>query len=98
MNNEQTYQRGDTIKLTCTFVNFNDAPVDPTEVKIIIYDATYTKISETILDNTHRTGTGTYFYNYIADVDKDTKIIYEWYGTIEGTPSIKRGSLKIVFI
>ena len=98
MSDEKTYQRGDTIKLTCTFVNFSDAPVDPTEVKMIIYDANYNQVSETILDATHRTGTGTYFYNYIADVDKDTRIIYEWFGTIDGTPSIKRGSFKIVFI
>lgn len=48
---EQIYQRGDTIKLTCTFYNFNNVAVDPTEIKIIIYDSTYTKISETILDN-----------------------------------------------
>lgn len=95
---EQVYQRGDTIKLTCTFYNFDNVAVDPIEVKIIIYDSTYTQVSETILDATHRTGTGTYFYNYIADVDKDTKIIYEWLGTIDGTPSIKRGSFKIVFI
>lgn len=95
---EQSYQRGDTIKLTCTFYNFEDIAVDPAEVKITFYDSSYVQISETILDATHRTGTGTYFYDYIATVDKDTRIIYEWYGTIDGTPSIKRGSFKIVFI
>lgn len=95
---EQVYQRGDTIRLTCTFYNFDNVAVDPSEVKMIIYDSTYTKTSETILNSSNRTGTGTYFYDYFADVTKDTKIIYEWHGTIEDTPSIKRGSFNIVFI
>jgi hypothetical protein len=95
---EQVYQRGDTIRLTCTFYNFDNVAVDPSEVKMIIYDSTYTKTSETILNSSNRTGTGIYFYDYFADVTKDTKIIYEWHGIIEGTPSIKRGSFNIVFI
>ena len=98
MKDEQTYQRGDTIKLTCNFVNFDDIAIDPQEVKVTIYDTNQTLIIENILTIANKTDIGAYFYDYIADVDKDTRIIYEWLGTIEGEPSIKRGSFKIVFV
>lgn len=91
------YHYGDTVRLECVFYDFNNEKVDPELVKIIIYDAKYNKIFEEILGINNKTGVGEYFYDYTTE-QKAQRLYYEWYGEINGKPSLKRGEFITKFI
>lgn len=93
-----SYQAGNTIRLVCTFKDFNGVKINPTNTKISFYNYKYERLQQTTLSITNRLETGVYFYNYITPSTLEQRIIYEWYGEINGLPSIKRGSFRTVFI
>jgi len=41
---------------------------------------------------------GEYAYNYKTSSTEEERIIYEWYGEINGLPSLKRSTFRTVFI
>jgi hypothetical protein len=88
------YQYGNTIRFECVFFNFNNEKVDPETVRIIIYDYRYNSIFESI---GLKKGVGEYFYDYTTE-EKEQKLYYEWYGEINGKPSLKRGEIMTKFI
>jgi hypothetical protein len=92
------YHAGNTIRLKCIFEDFDGNRINPSNVKIIIYDNKYKKIQESLLSSGYRTGIGEYVYNYITPSDSEQRIVYEWYGEINGLPSLKRSSFRTVFI
>lgn len=90
-----TYQYGTTVRFECTFFNFTGEPVEPELVKIVVYDFKYNIIySGTGLKSAI---TGQYFYDYTT-MNKEQKMYYEWYGEIDGKPSLKRGEFQTKFI
>lgn len=90
------YQKGNTIKLNATFKDWNNEDIDPTNLKLIIYDSNYTKIDEREVFPSHRMQTGQYYYDYVFD--NIGYFYYEWNATIDGTPSIIRNSIEISMI
>lgn len=96
-----SFLSGNTIRLKCTFCDFVGKEVDPDIVKIKLYDYRYKIIEEHALTEAHKLLTGNYFFDFIIPNDIhyfDKTIYYEFYGEIEGTPSLNRGSFKIQFI
>lgn len=96
-NGANTYQHGNTVRLDCFFYDFNGKPLAPDLVKLIIYNSNYEILLEEIMNTNNKKGEGEYFYDYITE-DKRQVIYYEWYGEINGKPSLKRGSFATTFI
>lgn len=91
----KSYQSGNTVRLTCEFYDFSGGLSDPSSVKLRIYDYKYKLIDE--YTNATKTEMGKYYFDYVTDENNKT-YIYEWYGELEGTPSLKRGSFLTKFI
>lgn len=96
---DTVYQSGNTVRLECTFEDFNGYKVDPDTIKVIFYDYRYTKINEIIIGLSNKKSTGVYYYDYVTPVNEENKrVYYEWYGEIDGTPALKRGSFIVRFV
>jgi hypothetical protein len=93
---DNIYQAGNTIRLLCTFKDFNQANVDPDLVKVVIYDQKYNML-QTITTNIIKSSVGNYYYDYTIPEDSRQKLYYEFYGMIGGVPSLKRDSFKTIF-
>ncbi|UUV45950.1 hypothetical protein [Bacillus phage vB_BanS-Thrax1] len=91
------YQYGDTVRFQCTFYNFEGEKIDPQMVKVVIYDQKYKIVAEHMITSENKKGVGEYFYDYTTP-SKAQKLYYEWYGEIDGTPSLRRGSFMTKFI
>lgn len=90
------YQYGNTVRFECSFYNFDEVKVDPDLIKIVIYDHKYTQLSETVLGASNKLDVGEYFFDYPTE-EKEQKLYYEWYGEINGKPSLKRNSFVTQF-
>lgn len=87
------YQEGNTIKLTATFKDFDENPVDPDLVRLIIYDSSMNQLDQYPIAQGNRIDTGSFYYNFVPRIDGI--IFYEWYAEIDGLPSLKRKHLQI---
>jgi len=94
-SNISTYQYGNTVRFECTFYNFNNEKVNPDLVKVIVYNYKYEILLEEIINS--GINIGEYMYDYTTG-DKSEKLYYEWYGEIDGNPSIKRKEFQTRFI
>lgn len=96
MNNKESnvYQYGTTVRFECSFFNFDGQLIDPETVKVKVYDYKYVVIFEA---NGMKNSQGKYFYDYTTE-SKEKKLFYEWYGEIDGKPSLKRGEFSTKFI
>ena len=94
---DNTYQHGNTVKIDCIFHDFNGEKVDPDLVKIIIYNSRYEILDEIIINAENKKAVGEYFYDYVTE-NKRQLLYYEWYGEINGKPTLKRGKFTTVFI
>jgi hypothetical protein len=92
-----TYQYGNTIRFECKFYDFNEQLVDPELVKIVIYNYKYEIVHDEILGINNKRTVGDYFHDYTTEL-KAQKYYYEWYGEINGKPSLKRGEFMTKFI
>ena len=92
-----SYQIGNTVRFSCTFLDFNGEKIDPSVVKMIIYNSIYEIMLEEVVTVANKQGIGEYFYDYIT-VGKNYTLYYEWYGEINGKPSLKRGTITTNFI
>lgn len=95
MYDKPVYQHGNTIRLTCEFFDFDGIPKSPDDVKIRIYDYKYNVIDE--FNNATKTEEGKYYFDYVSETENKT-YYYEWYGQLDGTPSLRRGSFITKFI
>lgn len=93
----KTYQSGNTVRLSCIFRGFNDEDIDPTLIKVKFYDYKHNLLEEISIGQENKDIDGSYFYDYVIP-DGHKKIIYEWYGEIDGLPSIKRDFILTEFI
>ena len=60
------YLIGNTIRFKCVFYDFDKNKVDPSIVKLTIYDGSYKKVDEYILGANNKESKGTYFYDIVA--------------------------------
>lgn len=96
-SNINTYQYGNTVRFEVKFYNFNGEPIDPNVIRVIIYNSKYQQLSSDSVGMNNRVNIGEYFYDYTTD-KKEQKLYYEWYGEIDGKPSLKRGQFMTKFI
>lgn len=89
------YQSGNTVRLECKFYDFYNNPVNPDVVKIILYNYKYEILKEFLVNQS--ADVGSYYFDYKTE-DEPQRLFYEWYGEINGKPSIKRGELYTRFI
>jgi len=97
LDNYSVYQHGNTIRFECSFFDYDKTRVNPQLVKFIIYNTKYEIVLETILGESNKVGIGSYFFDYITGKEIK-KYFYEWYGEIDGTPSLMRGQFATKFI
>lgn len=88
------YQYGNTVKFEGVFYNEQGEKVNPEIVKIIIYDERYKMVFEQVINNV---SLGTYVYRYETP-KKEQKMYYEWYGVLDGLPTIKRKPFIVKFV
>ncbi|MGG3845581.1 hypothetical protein [Aeribacillus composti] len=87
---------GDTIRLKCHFKTFDGQSVEPTDVKLFIYDINKQLIEEFILDDSHKENVGIFSFDYVLPDDKQ-EIIFEFRGLYNNKPILVRDSVKIQF-
>lgn len=86
----QYIQVGNTVRLVAQFYDWDGAPVDPALIKLIFYDAKYTKIDEYSIGPAHKLEPGKYYFDYVTKASGT--VFYEWYGEVDGLPTLKRGT------
>ena len=96
-NSQKVYQAGNTIRLECTFHDFDGQLIDPPLISVRIYDLKYKLLSTTSIGNLNRTSKGQYFYDYVSPVQGGV-VWYEWYAEVGGFPSLRREQLKTSFV
>lgn len=92
----KVYQSGNTIRLECTFYDFDEKLIDPALISLRLYDAKYVLISTYSVGIGNRLSKGRYHYDYVAPMTNAT-MWYEWYAEIDGLPSLEREQFKISF-
>lgn len=93
-----TYQSGNRVKLTASFEDDLGEYKDPAIIRLIIYNYKYEIVEQFNIGDANRLGVGEYFYDYVTNQNKNEKIFYEWYGEMDGTPTLRRGSFLTKFI
>ena len=96
-NKANVYQYGNTVRFECTFYEFDGEKVNPDLIKITLYDIRRNEIYFESLGMDNQKSLGEYFYDYTTE-PKEQKLFYEWYGEINGKPSLKRGEFMTKFI
>ena len=92
------YQSGNLIRLHAQFKDFDGQPVEPSLVRVIIYDNKYTKLEELTVQKQEGLGVGEYVLDYISSPLMKGSYFYEWYGEIEGAPSLRRDTFTLGFM
>ena len=88
---------GSTIRIQAIFKDFNDNLVDPSSIKIVIYDKDYIIIDT--FNSMNKASTGVYYYNYkTKDSKKERQYFCEITGIIDGTPVVLRDSFSTRFM
>lgn len=90
-------QAGNTVRFTCKFYGVNGMPTNPTTVRLTLYDYHYNQISVFDITEANRLDVGSYFYDYTT-ASEEKKYIFEWYGLIDGLPSIRRDTFTTFFL
>lgn len=94
-SNTSTYQCGNTVRFECKFYDFDNNKVNPDVAKLIVYNYKYEIIHEKLVDG--GVNLGEYSFDYVTE-NKAQRLYYEWYGEINGKPSLKRGEFATRFI
>lgn len=90
------YQIGNTLKLQAQFKDFDDVLTDPDSVSLIIYNSDYS-VEETLTPTKTSIGIYTAYWTIPSGTSGAT-YIYEWSGTINEYPSLKRELFKVSFV
>ncbi|MGD6876746.1 hypothetical protein [Bacillus infantis] len=90
----KSYPAGTTVRLHCTFYDFDNEKVDPSLLKVLIRNYQQQIVEQ--LTPTKKI-TGEYYLDYITP-NKPQTVYYEWYGEIDGLPSIKRDGFVTKFM
>ncbi len=84
----------DTIRLIVQFRDFNGQPINPTDVKLTIYDKQ--QVDETITDGIINIEQGNYQYDYTDTTNSD--FVFEFSGVFNDKTVLARQEVKIKFI
>ncbi|MFC0235658.1 hypothetical protein [Fictibacillus phosphorivorans] len=89
--------KGDTVRLKCHFKTFNGTLVDPTNVKLTIYDDTEIQTEQFILNDTNRESVGVFYMDYVPASQLNEVFYFEFSGSFNNKPILSRGKVKIQF-
>lgn len=97
---------GDTVTLKVNFKTYEDVAIEPTDVKVKIYQPTSTTdfelISTISLDPSSKTGIGEYQYTYTIPENIHNSsfnfLVYEFSGMYNGQATLVRGKFSIRFV
>lgn len=97
---------GDTVTLKVQFKTYEDVAIEPTDVKLKIYQpltqSDFELISTISLDQTSKTGIGEYQYTYTIPENLNNNainfIVYEFSGMYNGQSTLARGKFSIRFV
>lgn len=92
------YQSGNRVKLSAKFVNDEGVPTDPAIVKLIIMNYKYEILNEYVIGDANKISTGEYYFDYVTNRGKNETINYEWWGEMDGTPTLFRKSFITKFM
>lgn len=87
--------QGDSVRLKVKFKSFTGQPINPVDVKLIIYD-NQKNIIETITDLVQE-GTGQFYYDYVP-ANELNEFIFEFVGSYQNKPILSRGKVEVKFI
>lgn len=87
--------QGDSCRLKVKFKSFTGQPINPVDVKLIIYD-NKKNIIETITDLVQE-GTGQFYFDYIPAPELN-EFIFEFVGSYNSKPILSRGKVEVKFI
>jgi hypothetical protein len=91
------YKSGNTVRLIGEFYDFEGNLIDPQIVKVAIYDYKHNLIQEVVVGQSSKLSKGIYYFDYVTK-NGNNKIIYEWYGEIDGRPSLDRNMFVTDFM
>lgn len=91
----KNHQYGSTVRLECTFYSYDNQVVNPQSVKLTIYNYKYEIIDTFSVPTPNEKGM--YIYDYVTE-EREGRFYYEWHGTYQGNPYLKRGILQTRFI
>jgi len=89
--------QGDTVRLKVHFKTFTGQSVDPTDIKLTIYDNQKQQIEQFILDDTNRENVGVFYFDYVP-ADELNEFIFEFIGSYSNKPILSRGKVEVKFI
>src|SRR5437764_11793078 len=95
-----SYKAYNTIRITEKFIDFTNNLSDPTLIQFKVYSQSYNLVGTFSVDTiSMKSSTGVYFYDYTIPATGYTnqKMYYEFYGEVSGSPSLNRGSFKVIF-
>lgn len=87
------FQKGNSIRMSAKFTDWDDVPRDPDLVKFMVYDVDYIKLSEVVMAPANHVTIGEYVYYYVPE--GSGTIFVEWYGEMDGLPSLRRERIEI---
>lgn len=88
--------QGDTVRLKCHFKTFTGQLIDPTDVKLTIYNSKKEQIEQFMLDDSNKENVGVYFYDY-TPASELNEFIFEFAGSYNSKPILSRGRVEIKF-
>jgi len=83
-----------TIKVSAEIEDINGNPVEPSVIKVNIYDSSY-QLVESITDISND---GNYYYIYYTLPDAPGKYICEWYCEYLNNSYVKRSLWNVTFV
>jgi hypothetical protein len=96
-----TFKTGNAIRLTATFKNFAGVLADSTtSVLITFYDRDHVQVDQVTIPGgpTNNPSTGFYLYDYTIPSDSPSSVIFEFSGTVDGSPALGRARYSVRFV
>jgi len=82
---------GNTVRLKAEFRDYDGKPVDPQNVKVIVYNQNKIPI---FTEDAVRESEGVYYYDYTITFDEGSPIAFEFNGSLDGHPVLGRQTLS----
>lgn len=89
------HRLGNTIRLRAIFQDWDGQPSDPDDVSVRIYSASRKLLRDVLLTSENRLETGVWFYDHLAP--GAGTYIFEFWGLLDGSPSLNRSSFCVIF-
>lgn len=97
--NRYEFLGGDTIKITGKFKDYDETLVDPTDLQLKVYNGKFNLVDTVSGANIIKDYVGVFHTEYkLPDVSQPWELIFEWYGLVQGKPSLERIRVLVKFV